>query len=263
MQPHCTVEIIAHRGASHDAPENTAASFQLGWEQEADACELDIRLTKDGRIVAIHDSTTRRTAGMNVRVSARTLEELRALDAGSWKGAQWKGARIPTLEEALATVPDGRRLFIEIKCGPEVLPELERVLEDCGHSARPHVLFGFDFETMRQARERFPHMPVFWVVSPGRWVLGKRCPPDELTAKAVAAKFSGLALDRRFEINGNFISRVKNAGLKLCVWTVNDAKLASKLEAVGVDGIITNRPLWLRRKLKEQSDLYGHVPPPC
>ena len=82
-------------------------------------------------------------------------------------------------------------------------------------------------------------------------MLGKRCPPDELTAKAVAAKFSGLALDRRFRIDGPFISRMKDARLKLCVWTVNDAKLARELAALGVDGIITNRPLWLRRKLEE------------
>ncbi len=251
MQPHSAVEIIAHRGASHDAPENTVAAFSLGWEQEADACELDIRLTKDGRIVVIHDGTTRRTAGVNRRVSAQTLEALRTLDAGSWKGAQWKGARIPTLEEVFATVPDGRRLFIEIKCGPEVLPELERVLAASGHSARPHVIFGFDFETMRQARERFPHLPVYRILSPAKWKLGRCFLSDELIAKAVTANLSGLALDRRFEINGNFISRVKNAGLKLCVWTVNDAKLAKKLEAVGVDGIITNRPLWLRRKLEE------------
>ena len=244
-----SVEIIAHRGASDDAPENTVAAFQLGWEQKADACELDIRLSKDGRIVAIHDSTTRRTARVSRRVSAQTLEKLRSLDAGSWKGAQWKGERIPTLEEVLGTVPDGKRLFIEIKCGPEVLPEMERVLNASGKNAQQSVIIGFDFATMKQAREHFPHSAIYWVASPKKWSGGKRPSADALIAKAKSANLDGLDLDRRFAIDGEFVSRVKDAGLKLCVWTVNDAAVAGKLVALGVDGITTNRPLWLRERL--------------
>ena len=243
------VEIIAHRGASHDAPENTVAAFQLGWEQKADACELDIRLTSDGKIVAIHDSSTRRTARVRKRVSRQTLDALRALDAGSWKGAQWKGERIPALEEVLAIVPDDRRLFIEIKCGPEVLPEMERVLTDSGKNAQRHVLMGFDFATMKQARERFPHSAIYWIASPKKLSRGKRPSADALIAKAKSASLDGLDLDRRFAMDAEFVTRVKNAGLKLCVWTVNDATVARKLAAFGVDGITTNRPLWLRERL--------------
>ena len=243
------VEIIAHRGASDDAPENTVAAFQLGWEQKADACELDIRLTSDGRIVAIHDGTTRRTAGGARRVCAQTLEKLRTLDAGSWKDARWKGERIPALEEVLATVPDGRRLFIEIKCGPEVLPEIERVLTASGKNAQRHVLMGFDFATMKQAREHFPHSAIYWIASPKKLSRGKRPSADALIAKAKSANFDGLDLDRRFAMDEEFVSSVKNAGLKLCVWTVNDATVARKLAALGVDGITTNRPLWLRERL--------------
>ena len=239
------VEIIAHRGASDDAPENTVSAFQLGWDQNADACELDIRLTKDGKIVAIHDSTTRRTAGVTRRVSAQTLEKLRTLDAGLWKGARWKGQRIPTLDEVLATVPDGKRLFIEIKSGPEVLPELERVLDASGSEAHRHVIMGFDFATMKHARERFPRSPLFWIASPRKLSRGKRPSADALIAKAKSANLNGLDLDRRFAIDQEFVSRVKNAGLKVCVWTVNDGALARKLAALGVDGITTNRPLLL------------------
>jgi glycerophosphoryl diester phosphodiesterase len=247
------VEIIAHRGASDDAPENTVAAFQLGWEQNADACELDIRLTKDGRIVAIHDGTTRRTARMSRRVGAQTLERLRALDAGLWKGAKWKGERIPTLEEVLATVPDGKRLFIEIKGGAEVLPEMERVLSALGKGAQRHVIMGFDFATVKQAKECFPHSAIYWIASPKKWSRGKRPSADTLIAKAKSANLDGLDLDRRFAIDQEFVSRVKNAGLKLCVWTVNEAKLAGRLVALGVDGITTNRPLWLREQLASGS----------
>jgi len=243
------VEIIAHRGASHDAPENTLAAFRLAWEQKADAVELDIRLTKDGRIVAIHDSTTRRTAGVARRVSVQTLERLRALDAGLWKGTQWKGERIPTLEETLATVPHGKRLFIEIKCGPEVLPELNRILIAAGEKAQRCAIIGFDFTTMKQARERMAHSEFYWIASPKKWSRGKRPSVDALIAKTKSANLDGLDLDRRFAIDEAFVSRVKNAGLKLCVWTVNDATLAGKLAALGVDGITTNRPLWLRQRV--------------
>lgn len=253
MAWHRAVEIIAHRGASHDAPENTLAAFSLAWDQKADACELDVRLTKDGRIVAIHDSTTRRTTGTAARVSAQTLERLRMLDAGSWKGAQWKGARIPTLEETLATVPDGRRLFIEIKCGPEVLPAMERVFTASGTDTRRVAIIGFDFALMKRAREHFPDSALYWIASPKRWSGGKRPPVDHLIAGATSAHLDGLDLDRRFAIDEKLVSRVKNAGLKLCVWTVNDAKIARRLAAAGVDGITTNRPLWLRAQLANES----------
>jgi glycerophosphoryl diester phosphodiesterase len=246
------LEIIAHRGASDDAPENTVAAFQLGWEQKADACELDIRLTKDGKIVAIHDGTTRRTARVGRRVGAQTLEKLRTLDAGLWKGAKWKGERIPTLEEVLATVPDGKRLFIEIKGGAEVLPEMDRVLSAFGGAQR-HVIMGFDFATVKQAKECFPHSAICWIASPKKWSRGKRPSADTLIAKAKSAKLDGLDLDARFAIDAAFVSRVRQAGLKLFVWTVNDAEVARKLAALNVDGITTNRPRWLREQLASGS----------
>src|ERR1700677_2285230 len=92
-------EIIAHRGASYDVPENTLAAFNLAWKEEADAVELDIYLTKDGKIVAIHDETTKRTTGVALNVADSTLAELQQLDAGAWKNAVWKGEQIPSLEQ--------------------------------------------------------------------------------------------------------------------------------------------------------------------
>jgi len=123
------VDIIGHRGASHDAPENTLAAFKLGWEQGADAVELDIWLTKDGKIVCLHDADTKRTTGVLKKVAESTLDELRTLDAGTWKDAKWRGEKLPTLTEALAAIPAGKRLVIEIKAGVEILPELARDLK--------------------------------------------------------------------------------------------------------------------------------------
>ena len=92
------VEIIAHRGASHLAPENTLASVELAWKRGADAVEIDIWLTKDGRIVAIHDEDTERTTGRKWVIADHTLAELRRLDAGSWKDESYAGEPIPILE---------------------------------------------------------------------------------------------------------------------------------------------------------------------
>lgn len=242
------MEIIAHRGASHDAPENTLAAFNLAWQQNADAGELDIHLTQDGQIVVLHDDNTQRTAGADKPVAGQTLAEVRALDAGSWKGAVWKNEKIPTLAEALATIPDGKRMFVEIKCGAEVLPELERVLKASGKTSEQLPLIGFDFQTMRLAKERLPLFPCFWLVSRDK---NKQFPPIEtLIEKAKTAHLDGLDLDFNFPVDAAFVAQVKAQNLGLFVWTVDDAAVARRLAAAGVDGITTNRPAWLREQLK-------------
>ena len=128
------MEIVAHRGASFDAPENTVAAIKLAWEQKADAAEFDVFLSKDGKIVVMHDPNTKRIGGVDRKVVDQTLAELRKLDVGRWKDARFAGERMPTLEEMLATVPAGKRVFIEVKCGPEIVPELDRVLKASGSS---------------------------------------------------------------------------------------------------------------------------------
>lgn len=146
------LEIVAHRGASDEAPENTREAVEAAWKAGADAVEVDVRLTADGKLAVIHDEDAKRTTGTGAVVAKSTLEDLRKLDAGSWKGPRWKGCRIPTLEEVLATVPRGKRLFVEVKCGAEAVPELARVLRESGRAPREAVVIGFDPETMAAAR---------------------------------------------------------------------------------------------------------------
>lgn len=251
VSPLSAVEIIAHRGASHDAPENTLAALNLGWQQGADAGELDVRLTKDGQIVLLHDDDTKRTTGVPGEVASRTLEELQKLDAGAWKGRQWKGERLPTLSEALATIPDGKRMFIEIKCGPEILPKLEPVLQASGKRPEQLVLIGFNYATMQQAKKQFPQAPVYWVVSgKADKKTGERPDIRELIAKARAARFDGLDLEANFPLDASTVAQIKAAGLGIFVWTVDDADKAAALVAAGVEGITTNRPGWLRKQLQ-------------
>lgn len=108
--------IIAHRGASWAAPENTLAAAELAWQEGADAVEADFRLTADGRLVAIHDESTLRVSGVNLPVAETTLGQLRRLDVGAWKDQRWVGQRLATLDEMLATTPPDRQFVIEIKC---------------------------------------------------------------------------------------------------------------------------------------------------
>jgi glycerophosphoryl diester phosphodiesterase len=107
---------IAHRGASYLAPENTMASAKLAWEMGADAVEIDIHLSKDNRIMVIHDSDTKRTCSekKNLIIEKTPSILLRDLDAGSWKGAEFKGEKIPYLTEIIETVPEGKTLVVEI-----------------------------------------------------------------------------------------------------------------------------------------------------
>jgi glycerophosphoryl diester phosphodiesterase len=250
------VDIIAHRGASHDAPENTLASFKLGWQQRADACELDIWLSKDGRLIVSHDENTRRTTGVAKKISESTLAELRALDAGSWKDPKWKGEPLPTLEEVLALIPDGRRLVIEIKCGVECLPALGRVLTASGKPAAQLVIISFHYDVCAEAKKLFPKIPVLFLASfkqdkaSGKW----SPTPDTLIAKATRAGLDGLNLSSKGPLDAAFVKQTHAAGLKFYVWTVDDAAVARQLVAAGVDGITTNRPEWLREQLSRDAN---------
>ena len=240
--------ITAHRGASLDAPENTLAALRLGFAQEADAGECDLRLTRDDHAILLHDATTRRTAGVELSAATATLDALRRLDAGSWKGATYAGEKIPVLDEALAVVPPGRRLYLELKCGVEIFPALERAFAATAHPPGAFILMSFDLAVAAAAKLRFPAVEAHWIVE---WNTFSRA---DLGAEALAAQarvhgLDGLNLDRRFPIDAAFVATVHAAGLKLCVWTVDDVALARRLAAAGVDGITTNRPGWLRERL--------------
>lgn len=241
------VKIIAHRGASHLAPENTLASINLAWELGADAVEVDVHLTHDKRIVAIHDPTTKRTAGTEMAIAASHSEHLRRLDVGHHKHGDFVGESIPFLEEVLATVPPERHLFVEIKCSPRILPPLDEMLTSSGKRSQI-VLIGFDLETMRAAKELMPDVPAYWLCDKQLW----RPYRGVLAQKARAAGLDGLNVHWS-GITRRFVAAVKAAGLKLYTWTVDDPADAARLRALGVDGITTNRPGWLRSRIAAAS----------
>lgn len=242
------VEIIGHRGASHDAPENTLASFRLAFAQNADAAETDVYLSKDGEIVVIHDANTRRVGGRNRKVVGQTLAELKQLDIGRWKGEQWAGERIPTLAELLAVIPDGKRLFIEIKCGPEIAPRLVEVLRAAHKRPEQTCLISFSYDVMQCVKKELPAIKCYWIVQlrqnreTGRW-----SPPlATIIQKTKQAGLDGIDFGDAPVINREFVAEVKKSGLGVYIWTVDSTMEADRLQRAGVDGITTNRPGFLK-----------------
>jgi len=249
------IDLIAHRGASHDAPENTLASFRLAWKTGADGIEGDFRLTRDGQIVCLHDATTGRTAGTDIRVADSTLTRLRELDAGAWKGDRWSGERIPTLREVIATIPPGKKLFIELKSGPEILPPLAADLADSALDPDQVAISAFSAELVAASRNLFPHIKRLWITDYTRdWRSGSWFPSvSEIIRMLESIGACGLASSAHRSIDAAFVRALRAAGMELHVWTVDGSRAAARFLALGVDSIITNRPDWLRARLRTLS----------
>ena len=248
-----TPEIIAHRGASADAPENTLAAIQLAWQQGADAAEIDVMLTADARLVAIHDETMLRTGGVDWTVKDRTLADLKTLEVGSWKSPQFASERIPTLAEVLEIVPLGKRLFIEVKCGIEAIPELVRVLSSANATCEQTVLISLDFDTIVAVKLALPQRLAFWVTE--QFATGAADSPlrpatGDLIQRALTAGLDGLDINDLVERPSGDIALIRQAGLGTCIWTVNSLDRARWLRAEGMESITTDVPAKLLAGLK-------------
>ncbi len=244
--------IVAHRGASHDAPENTQAAFVLAWMQGADAIEGDFRMTKDKHIVCMHDETTGRTTNRNMVVARATLESLKQLDAGGWMSPQWRGQRIPTLEEVLSGTPDGKLLFLEIKAGVEMLEPLKQVLDQSPVNKDRVILMAFESEVLKAARDLFPDFVLLKLVSRKRPVKKGSWTPSaqEMIEEIDALKVDGLGCSAPGLLHDHDCARqVLAAGKQLHAWTVNQPCNAAKLNAMGVASITTDKPGWIKQSL--------------
>ncbi|HEY6839008.1 MAG TPA: glycerophosphodiester phosphodiesterase family protein, partial [Geobacteraceae bacterium] len=212
-------KLIAHRGASHAAPENTLAAFRLAWEEGADGIEADFRLSCDGEIVCLHDPTTRRTGGVELAVAAATLAELRSVDVGKWKGEEWHGEAIPTLREVLAILPTGKEFFIELKSGPEIVPPLAAILAVPSFPHAAVKLLSFDEEVLRAAARLLPGVKRLLLaeVKPG-W--SREALTTWMLAALERSGADGLACRARRTIDADFVRRLRKAGKEFHVWTV-------------------------------------------
>jgi glycerophosphoryl diester phosphodiesterase len=234
------IEIIAHRGASYLAPENTVASSKLAWELGADAVETDIYLSKDNRIMCIHDSNTKRTTGQNYKVKETDSDILRKLDAGSFKDKKYRGEKIPYFEEIIRAVPDGKKLVVELKCGSEVLPYLKSIVGKYGND-KNFVFIAFDLQTITDTKKIFPNNSCYWLCSNSLLL-------EKDLSSIPEADLDGVSLSYRI-INEKITADIRNLNLELYTWTVDDPREAKRLISLGVKGITTNRPGWLKEQL--------------
>lgn len=243
---------IAHRGESFDAPENTMAAFRLAWERQVPEIELDVHLSKDGRLVVCHDPDTKRVTGTKLAIKETDSSRLLGLDVGAWKDERWKGERMPTLEEALATIPDKGRCLIEVKVGPEAVPALVKAVKESGKRANQFAIISFKAATVREAKRQLPELEAYYVSGFKRdKVTGVWTPTvDELIQEAKAIRADGLDLSFEGPLAQEDVQRIKSAGLKFFVWTVDDPVVAKKYAQWGADGITSNRAAWLKEQLR-------------
>jgi glycerophosphoryl diester phosphodiesterase len=242
------VWVIAHRGASGEAPENTMAAFRRAVEAGAAFVETDLQLSRDARLVALHDDMLDRTTNAHGPVSAKTVEELTQVDAGSWfsgkgfsndasRGAPQKGfagQRIPTLDEILAF---GREhdigLYLELKTPAVSGAEhtLVAALRASGEIMRS-VILSFDLSQLAKVRRFEPLI-----------VTGFLCekPAPDAVRKAVETGVRQL-LPRADHVTAELVREAHASDLKVVTWTVNEPEQAAALVSAGVDGIITDYP---------------------
>jgi len=247
-------KVVAHRGSSFVAPENTLAAFKLGYEQKADGCELDIHLSSDGRMMVIHDKDTSRTAGgKNLVVLQSKSDELRKLDFGTFKSEKYAGEKVPFLEEVLDIVPKDttQSLYIEIKVGPEAVPPLKKALEASGKMSQM-VIISFNMDACIAAKKAIPAVPVYFLKGADKEKGTKKPLPHslELVKKVKDAGLDGL--DVSFDgLTPEIIKETHAQGLSFHVWTVDDPQDAVRFAQMGVDSITTNKPDVLLKALEE------------
>jgi glycerophosphoryl diester phosphodiesterase len=234
--------IIAHRGNSSYAPENTMASVQSGWIVQADAVEVDVHLTADGKIAVIHDKDTQRIAGEKLVVADSSYEQLSQLDAGSHKSWYFRNEKIPLLEEVIASIPAGRKLFVEVKSPPEIVPYLKELFSNSPNMDQL-VVIAFNKDVLDEVKKQIPDIPVYWLISAAKdSETGEILPYDtSLIDIAQHAGFEGLNVNYG-GLNKEFVDLAHARGLEVYVWTVNYFEDAQRLRQYGVDGITTDRP---------------------
>ncbi|MER7201463.1 glycerophosphodiester phosphodiesterase [Streptomyces sp. CB01635] len=257
-QKHGGPAVVAHRGASGYAPENTLKAIDKADRLGFDWVENDVQRTKDGRLVVIHDTNLARTTNVEQVFPGRapynvrdfTAAEIAELDAGAWKGAEFTGAHVPTLTQYLDRIDHNhQKLLMEIKA-PELYPGIEkdilRVLGKEGWLNRDHVrnrlvIQSFSADSVRTVHKHRPDITTGFLGTPAKSDLPRY------------AQFADRINPSNGTISAGYVAAVHafrgphGKRLKLFTWTVNDAATARRVAGLGVDGIISNFPDVVRK----------------
>lgn len=240
------VEVIGHRGASSEAPENTLAANRLAFQQSADGIEVDVRLTKDQKLVCMHDKNTLRTAGQELVIKESTLKELKSLDVGLWKGKQWKGETIPTLEEVLEEVPEDKKIFIEIKTGTESIEPLIEDIQKSKVESNRITVISFHQEVVKQVKRSRESLNVNLLIA---FSGPKEISNEEVLQRLTEFKLDGVGAENHSKLSHTFVAPILKANKKVHVWTVDDIEEAKTYKELGLSSITTNVPQLIRSAL--------------
>ncbi len=229
--------VVAHRGWSWRAPENTLAAYKLAIDAGADMAECDVMLSKDGVPVLMHDDTLKRTTGVDKPVSALTTAELVELDAGAWKDKRFAGEKVPTLRQALALTQGKLRFIIEIKERDAALPVL-KVIRESGVAPDDLIVFSFSREAVATIAKAEPLLPTSWLLD--------EVPTDEAALRevfrqALRARTSAIGLSYK-KATAQVVRMAHERGFAVFTWTVNRESDMRRMIGLGVDAVITDRP---------------------
>jgi glycerophosphoryl diester phosphodiesterase len=234
------VENVAHRGAAAYAPENTIASYDLAVDMKADYIEIDVQRSKDGELVVIHDTTVDRTTDGTGKVGDLTLQQMKDLDAGSWKGEPFAGEEIPTFEEVIDRYHGKVGILIELK-SPELYPGIEEQVADAlkeRHFDKPQnekiILQSFNFGSMKKMDQLLPHVPVGVLA----WSRAQTTPEALKEISTYAEWFNpsyGIVTEE-------VVKDVHSLDMQIGSWTVRSHEAAEFLFDMNVDAIITDYP---------------------
>jgi glycerophosphoryl diester phosphodiesterase len=237
--------ILAHRGDLAHAPENTLPSFQQAIQKGADGVELDAKLTADGRVIVIHDTTVERTTDGKGRVASFTLDEIRKFDAGLWFDEKFRGTQVPLLEEVFETV--GRDKLINIELTNYSTPRDGLVLKVCEllkrHNNQRQIIFSSFFPSnLKIAMQTLPEVPRGLLAMPG--LAG-------LWARSFGFMFGEYQALHPHISNASReqVQRARRLSRRVHVWTANTPAEINQLKEWGVDGIFTDDPQTALRAL--------------
>jgi len=228
--------VIAHRGASGYAPENTIAAFNKALDMKADGIEIDVHLSKDGYVVVSHDEKLGRTSNGSGFIKDFTLEELKKLDFGSWFSSEYANERIPTLEEVLCLLRDKDILLnIEVKNNTIIYEGIEKAVVDLVRKyemAEKIIISSFNHYCLKEVKRLAPELKIGLLYSERLYKPGDY-------AKAVGAE----AIHPYYlSINSDSINNCKKNGILINAWTINNPDQMKEAVLSGIDGIITNYP---------------------
>jgi glycerophosphoryl diester phosphodiesterase len=242
--------VIAHRGASAYYPENTIISFEAAIAMGADMVELDVQLSRDGEVVVFHDEKLSRCTNGKGKVSDYTLVELKYLDAGSWFGKEYKGAKIPTLEEVLRLCRDKIAVNIEIKTEAVTGKTRDGIEEKClkiagQNSMQEHIVFSsFDPRALKHLKEIDAAVATAVLFEKKHY--GAKLPAQILDS--LSADAFNCSQD---ELSKKWLTNIKANKISVNIYTINDKKNMCRFLELGVNGIFTNKPDILKKAVAD------------